>query len=182
MGMMIGMEKRGSVGGRGLAGESARRDDGLLGKGPAQGFWIHAGLHKGPGQLITASFAGEPTLSTSVTLVIHFLKASSALAPTLIPVSSRHLCTPRQNHGVVVSGPSEDPDQTNGDSPYSFALGPNPTVQRDWRLYALNGVWWGKAGRLWPRQGGVALGSEMPFYCEGGAGPKESSPQRACPG
>nr|XP_019610931.1 PREDICTED: cadherin-16 [Rhinolophus sinicus] len=89
--------------------------------------------------LVEAQDAGEPTLSTSVTLVIHFLKASSALAPTLIPVPSRHLCTPRQNHGVVVSGPSEDPDQTNGDSPYSFALGPNPTVQRDWRLHALNG-------------------------------------------
>ncbi|KAF6287707.1 cadherin 16 [Rhinolophus ferrumequinum] len=87
--------------------------------------------------LVEAQDAGEPTLNTSATLVIHFLKAPSA--PTLTPVPSRHLCTPRQNHGVVVSGPSEDPDQTNGDSPYSFALGPNPTVQRDWRLQALNG-------------------------------------------
>nr|KAF6409302.1 cadherin 16 [Rousettus aegyptiacus] len=60
-------------------------------------------------------------------------------APTLTPVPTRHLCTPRQNHGVVVSGPSEDLDQAGGHSSYSFALGPNPTIQRDWRLQALNG-------------------------------------------
>ncbi|KAM5207703.1 cadherin-16 isoform 1-T2 [Hipposideros larvatus] len=89
--------------------------------------------------LVEAQDADEPTRRTSVTLVIHFLKASSAPAPTLTPVLTRHLCTPRQNHGVVVSGPTEDPDQTSGHSPYSFALGPNPTVQRDWRLHALNG-------------------------------------------
>lgn len=40
---------------------------------------------------------------------------------------------------MVVSGHSEDPDQANGHGPYSFALGPNPTVQRDWHLQALNG-------------------------------------------
>ncbi|XP_014643932.1 PREDICTED: cadherin-16 [Ceratotherium simum simum] len=89
--------------------------------------------------LVEAQYADEPTLSTSATLVIHFLKAPSAPAPTLVPVPSRHLCTPRQDHGVVVSGPSEDPDLAGGHGPYSFALGPNPTVQRDWRLQALNG-------------------------------------------
>uniref|UniRef100_A0A452FX89 Cadherin-16 n=1 Tax=Capra hircus TaxID=9925 RepID=A0A452FX89_CAPHI len=56
--------------------------------------------------LIEAQDADEPTLSTSATLVIHFLKALPAPTPTLAPV---------------------------------FALGPNPTVQRDWRLRALNG-------------------------------------------
>ncbi|XP_027372158.1 cadherin-16 isoform X1 [Bos indicus x Bos taurus] len=89
--------------------------------------------------LIEAQDADEPTLSTSATLVIHFLKALPAPTPTLAPVPSRHLCTPRQDHGVVVSGPREDPDQAGGHGPFSFALGPNPTVQRDWRLRALNG-------------------------------------------
>ncbi|XP_008048832.1 cadherin-16 isoform X2 [Carlito syrichta] len=60
-------------------------------------------------------------------------------ALTLAPVLSRHLCTPRQDHGVIVSGRSEDPDLASGHGPYSFALGPNPTVQRDWRLQPLNG-------------------------------------------
>ncbi|XP_003799462.1 cadherin-16 isoform X2 [Otolemur garnettii] len=60
----------------------------------------------------------------------------AALTPA--PVLSRHLCTPRQDHGVIVSGPREDPDLASGHGPYSFALGPNPTVQRDWRLQPLN--------------------------------------------
>ncbi|XP_070468193.1 cadherin-16 isoform X6 [Equus przewalskii] len=89
--------------------------------------------------LVEAQYADEPALRTSATLVIHFLKAPSAPAPTLAPVPSRHLCTPRQDHGVIVSGPSEDPDLAGGHGPYSFALGPNPTVQRDWRLQPLNG-------------------------------------------
>ncbi|XP_036897466.1 cadherin-16 [Sturnira hondurensis] len=91
--------------------------------------------------LVKAQDAGEPTLSTSVTLVIHFLKASSAPSPTLALVPTQHLCTPRKNHGVVVSGgqPSEDADLGDGHGPYSFALGPNPTMQRDWRIQALNG-------------------------------------------
>uniref|UniRef100_A0A452FX92 Cadherin 16 n=1 Tax=Capra hircus TaxID=9925 RepID=A0A452FX92_CAPHI len=89
--------------------------------------------------LIEAQDADEPTLSTSATLVIHFLKALPAPTPTLAPVPSRHLCTPRQDHGVVVSGPREDSDLAGGHGPFSFALGPNPTVQRDWRLRALNG-------------------------------------------
>uniref|UniRef100_A0A8C4FF01 Cadherin-16 n=1 Tax=Catagonus wagneri TaxID=51154 RepID=A0A8C4FF01_9CETA len=92
--------------------------------------------------LVVAQDADEPTLSTSATLMIHFLKAPSAPAPTLAPlapVPTRHLCTPRQDHGVVVSGLREDPDLAGGHGPYSFTLGPNPTVQRDWRLRALNG-------------------------------------------
>uniref|UniRef100_A0A8D1LHL6 Cadherin-16 n=1 Tax=Sus scrofa TaxID=9823 RepID=A0A8D1LHL6_PIG len=91
--------------------------------------------------LVAAQVADEPTLSTSATLMIHFLKAPSAPTPTLAPlapVPTRHLCTPRQDHGVVVSGLREDPDLAGGHGPYSFALGPNPTVQRDWRLRALN--------------------------------------------
>lgn len=90
-----------------------------------------------------------------MTLVIHFLKATSASAPTLSLVPTRHLCTPRKNHGVVVSGASEDTDLADGHGPYSFALGPNPTVQRDWRIQALNGEWRGRgdavvqAGRGW---------------------------------
>ncbi|XP_078213505.1 cadherin-16 isoform X2 [Callithrix jacchus] len=67
-----------------------------------------------------------------------FVEAQDA-ALTPAPVPSRYLCTPRQDHGVIVSGPSEDPDLASGHSPYSFALGPNPTVQRDWRLQTLNG-------------------------------------------
>ncbi|XP_052022832.1 cadherin-16 isoform X2 [Apodemus sylvaticus] len=59
-------------------------------------------------------------------------------ALTLASGPSRHLCTPRQDYGVVVSGVSEDPDLANRNGPYSFALGPNPTVQRDWRLQPLN--------------------------------------------
>ncbi|XP_054435050.1 cadherin-16 isoform X2 [Pteronotus mesoamericanus] len=58
---------------------------------------------------------------------------------TLALVPTRHLCTPRKNHGVVVSGLSEDADLADGHGPYSFALGHNPTVQRDWRIQALNG-------------------------------------------
>ncbi|XP_004690289.1 PREDICTED: cadherin-16 [Condylura cristata] len=85
--------------------------------------------------LVEARKEDEPTLSTSATLVIHFVKAPSA--STLVP--TQHLCTPRQDHGVVVSGPSKDPDPAHGHGPYSFSLGPNPTVQRDWRLWALNG-------------------------------------------
>ncbi|KAM5296960.1 cadherin-16 isoform 3-T3 [Glossophaga mutica] len=89
--------------------------------------------------LVEAQDADEPTMSTSVTLVIHFLKGPSAPAPTLTLVPTRHLCTPRKNHGVVVSGPSEDADLGDGHGPYSFALGPNPTMQRDWHIQALNG-------------------------------------------
>ncbi|XP_007090311.1 cadherin-16 [Panthera tigris] len=89
--------------------------------------------------LVEAQYEDEPTLSASATLVIHFLKAPSSRAPTLNHVPTRHLCTPRQDHGVVISGPSEDPDMAGGHGPYSFALGPNPTVQRDWHLQALNG-------------------------------------------
>uniref|UniRef100_A0A7N5KMN8 Cadherin 16 n=1 Tax=Ailuropoda melanoleuca TaxID=9646 RepID=A0A7N5KMN8_AILME len=89
--------------------------------------------------LVEARYEDEPTLSTSATLVIRFLKAPSAWAPTLNPVPTRHLCTPRQDHGVVISGPGEDPDLAGGHGPYSFALGPNPTVRRDWHLQALNG-------------------------------------------
>nr|XP_034378797.1 cadherin-16 isoform X2 [Arvicanthis niloticus] len=59
-------------------------------------------------------------------------------ALTLATGPSRHLCTPRQDYGVVVSGVSEDPDLANRNGPFSFALGPNPTVQRDWRLQPLN--------------------------------------------
>ncbi|XP_037371733.1 cadherin-16 [Talpa occidentalis] len=89
--------------------------------------------------LVEARKEDELMPSTSVTLVIHFVKApsASALTPTLVP--TQHLCTPRQDHGVVVSGPSKDPDPSGRHGPYSFALGPNPTVQRDWRLWALNG-------------------------------------------
>ncbi|KAG8521743.1 Cadherin-16 [Galemys pyrenaicus] len=89
--------------------------------------------------LVEARKEDKPALSTSATLVIHFMKgpSASALTPTLVPTP--HLCTPRQDHGVVVSGPSKDPDPAGGHGPYSFALGPNPTVQRDWRLWALNG-------------------------------------------
>ncbi|XP_032140033.1 cadherin-16 [Sapajus apella] len=96
-----------------------------------------------PGDIYTvfveAQDADEPRLSTSAPLAIHFLKAPPAPALTPAPVPSRYLCTPRQDHGVIVSGPSEDPDLASGHSPYSFALGPNPTVQRDWRLQTLNG-------------------------------------------
>ncbi|XP_062967410.1 cadherin-16 [Cynocephalus volans] len=89
--------------------------------------------------LVEAQDADEPRLNTFATLMIHFLKAPPAPALTLAPVPSRHLCTPRQDHGIIVSRPSEDPDLTSGPSPYSFSLGPNPTVQRDWRLQPLNG-------------------------------------------
>uniref|UniRef100_A0A2K5R0P4 Cadherin-16 n=1 Tax=Cebus imitator TaxID=2715852 RepID=A0A2K5R0P4_CEBIM len=96
-----------------------------------------------PGDIYTvfveAQDADEPRLSTSAPLAIHFLKGPPAPALTPAPVPSRYLCTPRQDHGVIVSGPSEDPDLASGHSPYSFALGPNPTVQRDWRLQTLNG-------------------------------------------
>lgn len=85
--------------------------------------------------------ADEPGLSTSATVVIHFLKAPPVPALTLASGPSRHLCTPRQDYGVVVSGASEDPDLANRNGPYSFALGPNPTVQRDWHLQPFNGMW-----------------------------------------
>ncbi|XP_053459561.1 cadherin-16 [Nycticebus coucang] len=89
--------------------------------------------------LVEVQDADEPSLSTSATLVVHFLKAPPAPALTPAPVLSQHLCTPRQDHGVIVSGPREDLDLASGHGPYSFALGPNPTVQRDWRLQPLNG-------------------------------------------
>nr|XP_044998216.1 cadherin-16 isoform X1 [Jaculus jaculus] len=88
--------------------------------------------------LVEAQDTDEPGLSTSATLVVHFLKAPPAPALALAPVPTRHLCTPRQDYGVVISGPSEDPDLTSGDGLYNFALGPNPTVQRDWRLQPIN--------------------------------------------
>ncbi|XP_021026098.1 cadherin-16 [Mus caroli] len=88
--------------------------------------------------LVEAQDTDKPGLSTSATVVVHFLKASPVPALTLAAGPSRHLCTPRQDYGVVVSGVSEDPDLTNRNGPYSFALGPNPTVQRDWRLQPLN--------------------------------------------
>lgn len=92
------------------------------------------------GFTLTSYNADEPGLSTSATVVVHFLKASPVPALTLASGPSRHLCTPRQDYGVVVSGVSEDPDLANRKGPYSFALGPNPTVQRDWRLQRLNGM------------------------------------------
>ncbi|XP_036044688.1 cadherin-16 isoform X1 [Onychomys torridus] len=89
--------------------------------------------------LVEAQDTDEPGLSTSATVVVHFLKASPVPALPLAPGPSRHLCTPRQDYGVVVNGASEDPDLANEHGPYSFALGPNPTVQRDWRLQPFNG-------------------------------------------
>ncbi|XP_042636802.1 cadherin-16 [Orycteropus afer afer] len=83
--------------------------------------------------------AEEPGLNSSVTLVLHFLEAPPVPALPPAPVPARHLCTPRQGHGIVISGASGDPDLASGEGPYSFALGPNPTVQRDWHLQALNG-------------------------------------------
>ncbi|XP_076988782.1 cadherin-16 [Tamandua tetradactyla] len=88
---------------------------------------------------VEAQDADEPSLGTSATLVLHFLEALPTPALALTPVPARHLCTPRQDQGVVVRGPSEDTDLAAGHSLYSFALGPDPTVQRDWRLQALNG-------------------------------------------
>ncbi|XP_055477392.1 cadherin-16 [Psammomys obesus] len=88
--------------------------------------------------LVEAQDTDEPGLSTSATVVVHFLKAPPVPALTLAPGPSRHLCTPRQDYGVVVNGASEDPDLANRNGPYSFALGPNPTVQRDWRLQPFN--------------------------------------------
>ncbi|XP_038168810.1 cadherin-16 isoform X2 [Arvicola amphibius] len=88
--------------------------------------------------LVEAQDTDEPGLSTSTTIVVHFLKASPVPRLTVAPGPSRHLCTPRQDYGVVVSGASEDPDLANRHGPYSFALGPNPTVQRDWRLQPFN--------------------------------------------
>lgn len=89
---------------------------------------------------LTPNNADEPRLSTSAIIVVHFLKASPVPRLTVAPGPSRHLCTPRQDYGVVVSGAGEDPDPANGHGPYSFALGPNPTVQRDWRLQPFNGM------------------------------------------
>ncbi|XP_055991990.1 cadherin-16 isoform X1 [Sorex fumeus] len=84
--------------------------------------------------LVAAWVADEPSLNASAILVIHFLKGPFLTLPSM---SMRHLCTPRQDHGVIVSGPSADPGPASA-SPYSFILGPNPTVQRDWRLQSLN--------------------------------------------
>lgn len=103
--------------------------------------------------------------------MIYFLEAPSAQTPSLTPMPARHLCTPRQDHGVVVSGHSEDPDQANGHGPYSFALGPNPTVQRDWHLQALNGMWGGERERLWPRRGVGGWYLEMRCPSISGVGP-----------
>ncbi|XP_057610040.1 cadherin-16 isoform X5 [Chionomys nivalis] len=88
--------------------------------------------------LVEAQDTDEPGLSASATIVVHFLKASPVPRLAVAPGPSRHLCTPRQDYGVVVSGASEDPDLANRHGPYSFALGPNPTVQRDWRLQPFN--------------------------------------------
>jgi len=92
------------------------------------------------GLTLTSHHADEPEMSTSTTIVVHFLKASPVPALILASGPSRHLCTPRQDYGVVVNGVSEDPGLANRNGPYSFALGPNPTVQRDWRLQPLNGM------------------------------------------
>lgn len=100
------------------------------------------------GLTLTSHNTDKPGLSTSATVVVHFLKASPVPALTLAAGPSRHLCTPRQDYGVVVNGVSEDPDLANRNGPYSFALGPNPTVQRDWRLQPLNGTWQGMGMRL----------------------------------
>ncbi|XP_012868337.1 PREDICTED: cadherin-16 isoform X3 [Dipodomys ordii] len=88
--------------------------------------------------LVEAQDPDEPELSTSASLMVHFLKAPPVPALTLAPMPSRHLCTPRQDYGVVISAPSEDSNLSSGHGPYSFALGPNPTVQRDWRLQPFN--------------------------------------------
>lgn len=98
--------------------------------------------------------ADEPHLSTSATIMVHFLKAPPVPALTLAPLSSQHLCTPRQDYGVVVSGRGEDPYLASGHGPYSFSLGPNPTVQRDWQLQPFNGIWWGG------KEGGCGQGRE----------------------
>nr|XP_020030142.1 cadherin-16 [Castor canadensis] len=88
--------------------------------------------------LVEVQDADEPHLSTSATIMVHFLKAPPVPALTLAPLSSQHLCTPRQDYGVVVSGRGEDPYLASGHGPYSFSLGPNPTVQRDWQLQPFN--------------------------------------------
>ncbi|KAM5262846.1 cadherin-16 [Ctenodactylus gundi] len=89
--------------------------------------------------LVEAQDTDDPRLSTSATVVVHFLKAPPAPALALTPMPARYLCTPRQDYGVVVSGLSEDLDLADVNGLFSFVLGPNPTVQRDWRLEPLNG-------------------------------------------
>ncbi|KAM6222364.1 cadherin-16 isoform 1-T1 [Rhynchocyon petersi] len=94
--------------------------------------WLCIG--DGSGEVSTARSLEGAQPGDSYTVLIEVQDADLPPAPSI----TRHLCTPRQDQGVLISGASRDPDLASGQGPFSFALGPNPTVQRDWHLQALN--------------------------------------------
>ncbi|XP_044515368.1 cadherin-16 [Gracilinanus agilis] len=96
---------------------------------------------------VVAEIIDHPSLTTTAALVLHIegdLPSPAQKSPSLpAPVSSRLqiLCTPQNvPQGVVISGLQQEGEHAAHDDPYSFTLGEDPTVQREWRLRALNGT------------------------------------------
>ncbi|XP_075393342.1 cadherin-16 isoform X2 [Tenrec ecaudatus] len=97
-------------------------------------------IKEASGEVYTARSLEDALPGDTYTVLVAVQHAGTLQTPPPpAPVSARHLCTPRQDQGVVVSGASGDPDPASRQGPYSFALGPDPTVQRDWHLQAING-------------------------------------------
>uniref|UniRef100_A0A5F8GZ99 Cadherin 16 n=1 Tax=Monodelphis domestica TaxID=13616 RepID=A0A5F8GZ99_MONDO len=96
---------------------------------------------------VVAEIIDHPSLTTTAALVLHIegdLPSPAQKSPSIpVSVSSRLqiLCTPQKvPQGVVISGLQQEGEHAANADSYSFTLGKDPTVQREWRLRALNGT------------------------------------------
>ncbi|XP_051831028.1 cadherin-16 isoform X1 [Antechinus flavipes] len=96
---------------------------------------------------VVAEIMDHPSLTTTATLVLYIMRDLSSHAgkssslPAPAPTPLQILCTPQDMpQGVVINGLQHRGGSAADDDPYSFALSEDPTVQREWRLQALNGT------------------------------------------
>nr|XP_020845094.1 cadherin-16 isoform X4 [Phascolarctos cinereus] len=96
---------------------------------------------------VVAEIMDHPSLTTTAALVLHIIRDSpppaqkSPSLPVPVPSTLQILCTPQDRpQGVVISGLQQSGEHADDEDPYSFTLSEDPTVQREWRLQALNGT------------------------------------------
>ncbi|XP_074059055.1 cadherin-16 isoform X1 [Macrotis lagotis] len=94
---------------------------------------------------VVAEIMDHPNLSTTAALVLHIVRdlpSPARKSPSFpVPVSSplQILCTPQYvPQGVIINGLQLWGEHAADNDPYSFTLSEDPTVQREWRLRALN--------------------------------------------